>query len=970
MNPRSMQHRGPDADDRAISAFRELPYDQQFTEIQWVLKCEEWGILSKLILRTKCVQEGLLCFLPSRLGRCRVVIERWKTGIQTMLAKFNRLSDQEKAARILQAEELGEHDFLAFLTLETDCVLHGFINDFPKLLRSSQKNASISWRKQRALALRRFNNSSNQERLKCLSRIVSLEQWRALSDLVKIGRIGLLGFPGEMPEAITAQRDCYRRWESHVAQAVNEFGNSKPEEKVRRLTEALIFQQTRFIRELLRTSMDSFGRLLERVPSAVLKDADVDEKWMRLRLMELLKSADPEVEGIHRMQRLRSELLDEGVARRLGITNDPALFAAWREGWLAFLRSRSVPFKRIPAELSNDLGVVLGAWREGWGTYDAAGVLGVDDIRTPRVFDRFELRANPSGEDSQENGTVADTGGQEPRTQNQEPRTQNSDSRTQNQELSAVKVLEIAVHLGTLDPDWREGGVADRLESREAWAWAWRRWLLLSPEKVWSSDGMWKKLPLQLRNIPQILEAWAMRAISNVNSEYSLDEHEMPFPTFQNVTLLNGGLLDCWAHSWSQFARRSGKTYALNEVPKALRSHPLIENLCREGLVGLRDITDRLAHVDEAQRKLGRSSLLSELRRTPIPSALIPEALSGDPEVRSAWIRGWRDFIEKNGLALPRDRIPSLVLDDASVLRAWKRTWLNAVNNEFIPWHCLPECFKADQDLGLKLIEKWLSEATERHWISSPIPDNVEEKESLFLRWIKAWYLLPQKRKFSAPDSKTPSIPEMSQENWVQFLSNHPVHTLNEVPEAWREIDAVQEAWKKGWLLALRQNAVHPDKIPKSLLSNSWSSVFEAFQAGWVRKVRFEPLSLWELPHLLHEDRSVVDALIKGWTNRIAEFSEQDLWALPPRAWLNPRTVNPSTESVASEATGGGDGHHEETDISSATWLRAPIPPLWVEAEIEIKRSLTERFEKLPPHCQAGNKEKFCRRFDLTEAKN
>ena len=991
MNPRSMQHRGPDADDRAISAFRELPYDQQFARIQWVIRTKKWSLLRKFICRTNCVQDGLLAVLPRGFSPGLTVKRAWEEKRNTMLTRFKGLSDQQKADRILEAERLGEHDFLAVLILEaersgehdflaklilkTDCVSNGFISKFPKLLVHSQKRA---WEEQTRSAVFRFKELTKRDQFGRLDRIVSLEQWRALSDLVKIGRIGLLGFPGEMPEAITAQRDCYRRWESDVAQAVNEFGNSKPEEKVRRLTEALIFQQTRFIRELLRTSMDSFGRLLERVPSAVLKDADVDEKWMRLRLMELLKSADPEVEGIHRMQRLRSEPLDEGVARRLGITNDPSLFAAWREGWLAFLRSRSVAFDRIPASLANNLGVVLGAWREGWGTYDAAGVLGVDDIRTRRVFDRFELRANPSGEDSQENGTVADTGGQEPRTQNQELKTQNqelktqnSDPRTQNQELSAVKVLEIAVHLGTLDPDWREGGVADRLESREAWAWAWRRWLLLSPEKVWSSDGMWEKLPLQLRNIPQILEAWAMRAISNVNSEYSLDEHEMPFPTFQNVTLLNGGLLDCWAHAWSQFARRSGETYAINVVPRELRSHPLIEALCIQSLVRLpKDIAGWLAHVDEAQRKLGRSSLLSELRRTPIPSALIPEALSGDPEVRSAWIRGWRDFIEKNGLALPRDRIPSLVLDDASVLRAWKRTWLNAVNNEFIPWHCLPECFKADQDLGLKLIEKWLSEATERHWISSPIPDNVEEKESLFLRWIKAWYLLPQKREFLVPYSETSSIPEMSQENWVQFLSNHPVHTLNEVPEAWRELDAIQEAWKKGWLLALRQNAVHPDKIPKALLSNSWSSVFEAFQAGWVRKVRFEPLSLWELPHLLHKDRSVVDALIKGWTNRIAEFSEQDLWALPPRAWLNPRTVNPSTESVASEATGGGDGHHEETDISSATWLRAPIPPLWVEAEIEIKRSLTERFEKLPPHCQAGNKEKFCRRFDLTEAKN
>ena len=75
--------------------------------------------------------------------------------------------------------------------------------------------------------------------------------------------------------------------------------------------------------------------------------------------------------------------------------------------------------------------------------------------------------------------------------------------------------------------------------------------------------------------------------------------------------------------------------------------------------------------------------------------------------------------------------------------------------------------------------------------------------------------------------------------------------------------------------------------------------------------------------------------------------------------------MNPSTESVASEATGGGDGHHEETDISSATWLRARIPPLWVEVEIEIKRSLTERFEELHPYCDEGLEEEFRHRFGL-----
>jgi hypothetical protein len=954
MNPRATQYQGPDADDRAIRAFRNLPYDQQFARIQNVIRNKKWPLLRKFILRTNCVQDGLLSVLPLGFSLGLNVKRVWEEKRGFMLTRFQGLSDQQKAERISEAELMRNHGFLAALILKTDCVLDGFINNFPKLLVRSQKRAFLIWEKQRVVAVRRFDNSTNCERFELLNRIVSLEQWRALSDLVSLGRIGLLGFPGEMPEAITAERNCYRQWESDVAQSVTEFGNLPPNQKASRLTESLIFQQTRFIRELLRASMDGFGRLLERVPSAILLDADVDEKWMRLQLGEMLKSLDPEVAGIHLLQRLRSEPLDGSVAR-LRTVNNPAMFAAWREGWMAFLRSRSVAFDRIPAALANDPEVVLGAWREGLGKYDPVDVLGVDDNRTRRVFDRFGRRVKSFGEDSQENETVADTGGQELRTKNSEPRTQNP-------EPNALKVLEIGVHLGTLDLEWREGGVADRLETREAWAWAWRRWLLLSPGEFSEQP------PLQLRNIPQVLEVWAMRAISNVNSEYSLDEHEMPFPTFQNVTLLNGGLLDCWAHAWSQFARRSGKTYAINVVPRELRSHHLIEVLCIQGLVRLsKDIADCLAHVDEAQRKLGRSSLLKELKRTPIPFVLIPEALRDDPEVRSAWIRGWRDFVEKNRLALPSDRIPSLALDDASVLRAWERTWLNAVNNEFIPWHCLPERLREDPDVRLQLIEKWLSRAIERSWISSPISENVEEREALFFRWTKAWYLLPQKRKFSAPDSETPTIPEMSQENWVQFLSNHPVDALNEIPQDWRDSEAVREAWRKGWVRALKQNAVHPDKIPKALLSNSWESVFEAFRAGWVREVRFEPLSLWELPAILREDSAVVDALVEGWTSRISEFSEQELWALPPRAWLNPRTVNPSTESAASEATDSGSAPHEETEISSAPWLRAALPPLWGKADIEIKKCLTETFAKLHPHCQAGMKQEFCRRFDLTE---
>ena len=265
--------------------------------------------------------------------------------------------------------------------------------------------------------------------------------------------------------------------------------------------------------------------------------------------------------------------------------------------------------------------------------------------------------------------------------------------------------------------------------------------------------------------------------------------------------------------------------------------------------------------------------------------------------------------------------------------------------------------------MGLKLIEKWFSRAVERNWIGSPTTGNVKKKESLFLRWTEEWYLLPQKREFSLPDS----LSSYGRKFWIPFLSSHPV-ALNEIPQVWRDSEAVLSAWRDGWVRALKQNAVHPDKIPKALLSNSWESVFEAFRAGWVREVRFEPLSLWELPDILREDSAVVDALVEGWTSRISEFSEQELWALPPRAWLNPRTVNPSTQSVASEATDSGSAPHEETEISSAPWLRAALPPLWGKADIEIKKCLTETFAKLHPHCQAGMKQEFCRRFDLTEA--
>jgi hypothetical protein len=950
-----------DAGDKEVRAFIKLSngdssHEKRFRRIQQVIREEKWPLLSELILKTACVQEGLLCFWPRgfRLSldveERSDVRERWETGIKTMLATFNRLSDQEKAARISQAEELKEHDFLAFLTLETDCVLNGFINDFPKLLASSQKNAFISWRKQRALAVKRFKKSSkeerlkcqqerlkcNRERLECLNRIVSLQLRRALSDLVRIRRIGRLGFPGEMPDFVSPEGETYSRWESHIAQAVNEFGNLPPDQKGMRLAEALTFQQTRFIRELLRVSMDGFGQFADWMPSTVLKDDDIDAKWMRLRLPELVKSSHSGVARIHTMQKLRSEPLDHEVAGRLGIRNenDPSLLAAWKQGWMAFLRSQSVPFDRIPAALANDPEVVLGAWREGLGKYDPVDVLGVDDGRRCRVFDRLEDRANPSGDDSQVGGKVADTVGDVAVSDIVVPRKEKliADDR------GAVKVLGIAVHLGTLEEEWREGGVADRLETREAWAWAWRRHLLLSPNE------MYKEPPLQLRNIPQILEAWAMRAISNVNSEYTLDEeHGMPFPAFQNVTLLNRGLLDCWAHAWSQFARRNAKPlknnadpdklrpHPLNEVPCKLRSHPLIETLCQEKLVQLpEDITKRLEHNDERERSIGRKDLLKELRRTPIPFALIPEHLSGDRDVRSAWSQGWESCIRREALALPREWIPAELLGDQSVIRAWKNAWKKAIQKELVPWHCLPDWVKEDEATRLAVIEKWLGLACEQNWISSPVPDDVAEKESLFFRWTEAWYLLPQKREFSVPDSLT----SYGQKFWIPFLRSHPV-APNEISQVWRDSEEVMSAWREGWVRALKLNAVHQDKIPEDILPDL--TVFDAFRAGWVRKMRFEPLSLWELPPKLREESLVVDALVQGWTRRIAALSDEDLWDLPRRAWLNPLTESKPSDSAPTA----------ETDISNVSWNMRHRPPLWVAADEKIKEALRKKCAEL-----------------------
>ena len=269
------------------------------------------------------------------------------------------------------------------------------------------------------------------------------------------------------------------------------------------------------------------------------------------------------------------------------------------------------------------------------------------------------------------------------------------------------------------------------------------------------------------------------------------------------------------------------------------------------------------------------------------------------------------------------------------MIRAWKRAWVQAIKNEFVPWHCLPDWVKEDPATRLAVIEKWLGLACEQNWLSSPIPDDVAGKEELFFRWTEAWYLLPQKREFSAPDSATSCLPEMSQETWIQFLSGHSVEALNEIPQVWRDSEAVRSAWREGWVRALKLNAVHQDKIPRDILPDL--TVFEAFRAGWVRKMRFEPLSLWELPAGLREDSLVVDALIEGWTRRIAALSKKVPWDLQPGAWLNPLTGSKPTDSAPAT----------ETDISDVSWNVPPLPSLWVAADEKIKEALRKKRAEL-----------------------
>lgn len=882
------KYSGPDAVDRAIGAFRAASLAVQFAQVQKHIRAKRWAFLRHLILRTACVRDGLLCDLPRGFLPGAEVKKVWAEKREVAISSFEKLPEQQKAERIIEAERLGQHGFLRLLIQRTDCVLDGFISRFPKLSWVAKRSVAKRWRQQRVAAVDRFLAATNLERLETLRRMVDLRQWRALADLVEMGGIGRLGWPGEMPDAICAKRGIHQRWLADLREGVADFGNLPRGEKLQRFSESLVFQQICFIREILAASMDGLARLVEGLPCAVLADAELDEKWLGLRLEELNKSPDPYLGALYRMQRLRSEALHPEVARQLGIAADSELFAAWREGWMAFLRNRKSPLTVVPRELAADPAVVLGARREGQGMPSQASVLGVEKDRSRRV-----------------------------------PLPGRSDG---------VLVLEIALRAGAPDGEWREGDAADVLESREAWAWAWRRHLLLKPSGICEP-------PLQLQNIPQILEAWALSSISSLKADYSLDEHGMPYPSKLNVTLLNGGLLDCWAHAWSQFARRDGRQRVISAVPCELRSHPLLEALCREGFVCLpRDIDQAMAHKDESQRKRGHQSLLAALKKTPIPSALLSEALLSDPEVRSAWVRGWQHFLESR--ALPSESIPSLMREEASVARAWRRSWQTAIDCEVIPWQCLPEFFKTEPLWRSKVIEKWLSRARAKGWIGPVIPEDLTAREAVFFRWINRWYVLPQRREFLADGFTQAPRLKAPLRLWKHFLSTHAVLSLKEMPEAWQSLEPVLKAWEKGWVHALERNAVQPGKIP-NVLSRS-EAVREAFRSGWVAKMRFEPLSLWELPESLQEDALLVGALVEGWTKRIESLSEGNILVLPPKAWLSP-----VSEFSTAEATGQPPEGHLGSVESCRPWGETSLSPLWTDADVQIQKKLGEKCAKI-----------------------
>ena len=886
---RKMKYSGPTAVDQAVTHFRRAQPAAQFAIVQRAIRGRNWTFLRELILRTNCVRDGLVCELPLGFHPGKKVRMVWNERLKMTVADFNRLPDPQKAERILEAERLGQNGFLRVLILKTNCVRDGFIGKFPKLSWRMTRAVKAEWQRQEAAFVDRFRQATGRERAMTLRRIFELKQWRALTVLVESGRIGLLGLPGEMPDVISEQRACYKQWEAQIIEALAHFADLPHAQKKEALSDALVFQKTRFIRELLIASCDGLGQFLESVPCAVLSDEKVNENWMHLRLAELENSQDPALKVLYKMQRLRAEPVNYAVARQRGIEDDAALFSAWREGWIAFLRSRRVSRRMIPKLLLNDPEVAIGARSEGFGKPGAATTLGVENRRTLKI---------PAASGS-----------------------------------TSVSVLAVSCLVGAPEGVWSEGGVTDTLESREAWAWAWRMHLMWNP-------GDTAVPPLQLQNIPQILEAWAARRISNLASEYSLDEHGMPFPADTNVTLLNGGLLDVWAHAWNQFARRDGARRVINAVPRELRSHPLMEALCREGLVSLpQDIGSALAHPDALQRERGCRSLVAELKRMPFPLALIPEALLENSEVLSAWGRGWRDFFEKQ--AMPSEAIPSLLASHEAVLRAWRQAWSSVIKRgELIPWHCIPMCLRSEENFRREVIEKWLAHAKERKWIRSAVPDGIAEREALFFQWLKAWYILPKKRRFLRSTGKEPWVPEHRCEYWTRFLCSTPVDTLDLIPKKFRKLAAVRRAWTQGWLMALKENAVDPVKIPGKIFA--MAEGFEAFRMGWIATMRTASLSFWELPEALRQDPGVVESLLEGWTSRIESFSEQDLWLLPPGAWFNP-----VTECEAPQAEDRSVCMSEGEKDWETSFQEVPLSQLWMDAGSRIQASLRTKCLKL-----------------------
>ena len=81
----------------------------------------------------------------------------------------------------------------------------------------------------------------------------------------------------------------------------------------------------------------------------------------------------------------------------------------------------------------------------------------------------------------------------------------------------------------------------------------------------------------------------------------------------------------------------------------------------------------------------------------------------------------------------------------------------------------------------------------------------------------------------------------------------------------------------------------------------------------------------------------MVDALVEGWTRRIAALSDEDLWDLPPGAWLNPLTKSKPTDSAPTA----------EADISNVSWNMRHRPPLWVAADKKIKEALRKKCAEL-----------------------